>query len=448
MKTKTYLFSNFKFSPNNKNDNDNLQIDSMINVSAENGYIESELNHGELIEILIEEQKREIVKQNNTELLKNIVRFIPYTFFEPGLNVFSERLFAISFENNLYELNNETNIFELKYNFSKFPKIIQNKNSIFLFDSNNKSIVIESNNNVSIEQIPTINSFIADTEKLYFSLELKPFSFFVSEQTELRNLSIYTDQYSYFETTVEDGQIYKIVKIKDNIFIITQFSILKYDKDNNTLVRQNNLELEIFKDTIIQLDNSVIFYSSNGLYLFDGNDIEQQIDNYLKISKNANLLCFNQNLYIFDKNLGNFIYKYNFKDKYFLPIFFDNIEQIYLIKTKNFYSICVCKKDNLIYKNLSLYNYSTWNDVFQKVSFKTTTFNSTNTKQIKDLFIKASGEATLIISSNITSTKIKICNSTQIHNLLLSGKIFNFQIESKSKFQINSILVNLEEVGD
>ena len=449
MKNKTLLFRNFKFNPTDSiSDDENFVISNMYNVTTENGAIESKVFQEDVLSCLFDETQIQTIKSNNSEIIDKIIRYIPYTYYDVGQDTFSNRLFVITNANALYELATETNLFELKYSFSTFPKIFEYENAVYLFDSNNKCIVLENNSAVSIEQIPTINSFISDNEKTYFLLKNKPFSFFTSELIGLRNLSIYPEQYTSIDSTVQDGQLYKIVNIKDKIFAISQYSILRFDEENNKFLRQNKIELEIYKDTIIALDNAVVFYTSNGLYLFDGSDIEQLTNNYLNFDKNANLVCFNQKIYILSQNYENYIFEYNFTNKYFTPIFLDKINLFYTVKTQEKYLLCASTISNNEYKNISIFNSLNWNNVEQKVIFKTTTFSSTNLKYIKNIFVKATGECKIKITSNLSSTELKINNSTAIYNVGISGTVFDFEIISSTKFKIDSILLNIEEASE
>ena len=191
-----------------------------------------------------------------------------------------------------------------------------------------------------------------------------------------------------------------------------------------------------------------MFYTSNGLYLFDGSDIEQLTSNYLNFDKNAKLVCFNQKIYILSPNYEKYIFEYNFTNKYFTPIFLDKINLFYTVKTQEKYLLCASTILNNEYKNISIMGNLNWNDVEQKVVFKTTTFSSTNLKYIKNIFVKATGECKIKITSNLSSTELKINNSTAICNVGISGTAFDFEIISSTKFKIDSILLNIEEASE
>ena len=197
MKSKTILFSNFKYDYLNKNENINtLPIEEISNLKTDNGYIESELSTKEFLYELFNENEISILKEQNSEIINNTIKFIPYEFFNENTNKINSRLFCITQENKLFELNFESLNFEEKYIFSDLKNDVIYNNILYLFDSENKCIVIEDNNILTIENIPYINSFVSDDDNLYFSIDNIPNKIFISDCKNLnKHRTIFNHQY-------------------------------------------------------------------------------------------------------------------------------------------------------------------------------------------------------------------------------------------------------------
>ena len=56
---------------------------------------------------------------------------------------------------------------------------------------------------------------------------------------DLRNISLNIEQYEQLKTNVSDGEVLKIVCIKNKIFIITRYSIYKYDEELKIKMRES-----------------------------------------------------------------------------------------------------------------------------------------------------------------------------------------------------------------
>lgn len=449
MKTKYISFSNFKFNHSNiNNDDKNLVIEDLYNINTNNGCIQSEINLNNIISELFNDDIANNIKSNNLEVLSTFVKIIPYEYFNENSLKTEVRLFGITNNYKLYELNKDTCIFEEKYLFEHIPKDILSENILYIFDINNKCVIVENENILSIENIPYIETFSSDFNYLYFTTNKNPSKILITEKCHLKNISTNLNQYSFLQTTIEDGPIYKIVNIKDNIYIITQYSILRLDNKNNILIKQNSLNLQIYKNSINQIDDYIIFYSTNGLYTFDGSDIKQIFPNCLNVDKSAIFICFNHNLYILSEFLKNIIYKYSLTDNQLSIINCESINNIYPIKTFSNYNICINQLITNNYKTNVLYSKLKPIQSNQYVKFKTTFLGTDKEKQIKNLHINCSGDFTLKISSNFTESHFNISNSTSLSNLLLNGTFFNFEIISNSYFKLNSILLCYDEIGD
>lgn len=447
MKTKSLLFSNFKYNPTNNYNFDDLVVDKILNNNTNNGYIETDFSQKNTLELLINnKQKLENITTLNKDILVRTNQIIPYQFINELDNEFFSRLFILTNNCELLELNtNDT--FELIHTFESKPQIIYSEDILYFQDTEGKCLIIDNINSPQIEELPILKSFESTNSSLYFTTSNYPYHIFISERCALKNISSNIEQYESIKINIEDGAILNISKLKDTLYIFTQYTIFKYDEDNSNLIKLCELKMEIFEDAISRIDDEFVFLSSNGLYKFDGNDTEKIIDNYLKIDKNAKLISFNQNLYILTSNFNNILFKYNFRENYFYPLFFENLNDFYIIKNKNHYQLCVNQTKNNKYENITiLNNESNFNTPQQLVEFKQTNFKILSPKIIKNLHVNAIGNFTLTITSESTEAKFEIKNSQSFYNLGLSGTYLQFKISSKSYFKLKTISTTIEEV--
>lgn len=446
MKKKFQFYSNFKHRFNEKLDSfKDLVVDDLFNINLDNDFIESEYSNVNLFDYFYNETESNTIKLNNKDIIEKSLIITPYEFFDEIENIKTTRLFLLDISNQLFELNKDTALFEFKHSFSTKPRLIFSKNCLYYFDSNNTALVIENKNLPSVENIPHINSFTNDKTYLYFTVEDIPNKVFITELCELKNLSNHLEQYTTLSTTVEDGAVYKVLNLKNKIYIFTQYSILKLEE--NQLLKQNNFDLLIYKNSIKQIDDYIIFYSSDGLYLFDTIDINQVFDNCLNIDKNADFLYFNHKLYILSSNFENVVFKINLNNTSISKLKFQNLSSFY--KIKNYSSYCLSIKNNNQLEILNTPTISTeQNYPEQKIIFKPTFFNSNSLKQINNVFINSDGEFQLKVISDIANTTLNFSNSTKFISTAINGNYFIFEIFSKSKFSIKSILVNFVEIGD
>lgn len=446
MKSQHTYISNFKFSPT-ETTNDNLQIDYFENINLNNGIISSEITQDDILLSFLSETKYNLVSENNSEIINKFIQIIPYEYFDNSNTITKFRLLAIDNEFNLYELSTTNYTFAQKHKFNEFPNIIESKSVLYFFDKSNCAI-IEENNLMQIESLPKILSFTEFENQLFFITSERPYNIYQCEETELKNLSNYLEQYQSYSLNFEDGYALNISVINNKLFVFSQYAIHKLDLENSKLLKQNEPKISIYPNTIERLDDEVVFYSSNGLYSFDGSDTEKLSSNFLNLEKSAKSLCFNQNYYIKSSVYDKFLYKFNFESKNFFPLKFDKLVNFGIIKTSKIYNLFVCNFTDETYKNITLYNNSSKVSHVQLVKFKPTLFGSTKLKQIENIHIKCEGEFTLKIKSNITEKCATISNSTSIKNLLISGNIFDIEITSTSFFKIKSILIEYFEVGE
>lgn len=447
MKTKTLNYFNFKLNPSNNFNTDQLVLDNLFNLNTDQGYLQSELSIEDAFEVLLNNTDlANTIKNLNQEILAQTTRFIPYQFISDTNNKAFTRFFVLTANYKLYELDYDTNIFLEIYEFSSNPNIIFSEDILYFLESSGNCLIIENINNNLVEYLPQISTFVYSSKNLFFSTLSNPYIVYKSDICKLKDLSQNLNQYDKIKINTEDGEVLNVTKIKDTIFIFTKYSIFKYEEDDDALIKLFDLHMEIYKNSINKLDDEIIFYSSTGLYKFDGNNSDNIVNDYLKIDKNANFICFNQNLYIKPSNCTDFIFKFNFIDNYFYPIKIENIRSFYLIKNNDCYNIYLSVFKDERFFNIALYGNNNYLKPLQRAVFKSTNFKTIYPKIIKDISIKNEGKFTLFIDSETSHSKYEICNNSELKNLGLSGVNFEIKIISYSNFKLNSLSFTIDEV--
>lgn len=446
MKNKTIFFSNFKHNPTNKVDSENsLIIDEINNAKNTNGFIESNCAYKNTIDYLFDTNTSNIINKNNSSLLNKCKQIIPY-YFKTESGEDKLRYFAIC-NNDLYELNLGTCFFELVYHFLTFPKILSNKNNIYLFDKNNKCVIISENNSLQIENIPTLKSFTVFNNILYFTTNENPFKIYFTEECSLKDLSSNVEQYSSIEVGFNDGKILSVFYLKNYLYVITQYAIYRFDEETQGISKLFKFNQIILNNTIQLINDEVYFYSQNGLFLFNGASLNHLCSNHINLHKNANSFCFNQNYYIFSLDFPNLLYCFNFENNFFEVTKLQSNDNIYIIQNPLIYSLNIACIFNNNYNNIS-FTETANNFLNQKIKFKTTTFSSSKDKQINNLFIKAEGTFNLSITSDHSNKTLFIANNTKFYNLAIPGTYFDFEITSDNYFKLSSIILTFSEAGD
>ena len=186
---KNQLFSNFKHKQLNPQSNNELFIEDMYNINTLNGFIQTEQTPIDLLSYLLNNSDINQIINNNCNTLSKLYKLIPYHFFNSIENAEQTRFFLLTTDNLLYELNPNNNIFEEKYIFQTKPIIHISQNILYLFDSNNKTVVIENQNIITIENTPCIKFYTYDNNHIYFTTQNNPNTLYLSETCKFNYLS-------------------------------------------------------------------------------------------------------------------------------------------------------------------------------------------------------------------------------------------------------------------
>lgn len=452
--SKNFLFSNFNEPiasyAINKN---NLNINDIYNLTTENNVIEPVANFSDFFKVYFDKTTYNTLVLNNPNTIQSIKHVVTYTYYNTDNNETSSRIFVLDTNLKLYELNKIDLIFnDLNLTFSSFPTILNLNNKLYIFSNNDLSIMIENDNfPLTISSYPNIISIVNFQNYTIFAINEDKFSIHITDKTDLINLDSNVDGYQKIELSHHLGKIQKIMIYKNGIFVIQQYGISKISISTNeiTINTTCSIQSSIYPNTITLLDDYVIFLTTSGLYLFDGNDTKQ---------------IFKQ---ITKKITGNIFKSVAYNNQYFLMtrFYINNISTSVLLQIDIENNYCTIHNIGDIYdlyviQNLLDYKLNVvtqFEDKFsiltldsglitqypKLVKFNKITFDETAEKVLSDVKIQAIGKYNIIISSENESSKFNIDGSTHIKNIGLKGQIFEIEIESDKSFMIESILFKI-----
>lgn len=352
----------------------------------------------------------------------------------------------------LYELNCADLIFnDLNLQFSSIPTAINSNNKLYLYNHDDLFIMITNDNfPIIIVTPPNLISIENFHDYTIFATHENKFSIFITELTDIINIESDLSNYIEFKLSPELGKILKIIIYKDNVYIAQQYGISKFtfDEDSATIKNFCSIQSSIFAETISLIDDYIVFLSSSGLYLFDGNDIKQI---FTTITKNINgedfkSVVFNNKYYLKSKYYINdisesVILQFDIENNYCTIYKIGEIVDIYVIKNlQNYMLVATIKDENNVYEILT-YDKTTVTKFDKYLKFNKIAFDETPEKVLSEVKIQSIGKYQLIINSDTESSQFDINGSAHIKNIGLKGQIFEIEIKSKHAFVIESILL-------
>lgn len=452
MKTNNFLFSNFstEIFPSSINKN-LLTIKHIYNLTTENNIIEPTFSFSNYFKTYFKttETYNSFIQINST-LIDSIIYATEYTYYDSNLNETISRLFLIDSSFNLYELDNKTLIINFcHYTFLSFPEIENFNNKLYFISKNDLFLMIdEGNEPITITSNKNISSFIKYHNYSLFSINEDKFSIYFAEDTEFHNIE---DSFLYQSISLskDNGAINKIIVYKDNVYIIQQYSISKLTiKDSSfSITSYCSIQSKIYHETICIIDDYVVFYTSAGLYIFDGNDIKQIFKNITSSINSSNLkaVAYNNRYYllsnVFINNISSrCIIEFDIENNICKFHNIGNVQNIYVIRNlNNYYLISL-----IVYENkyeVACTSSKHLINVEKYIKFNKITFDNNNIKVLNEIKFQSVGNFKIRINSDIQSAEFEIFETKNISNIGLKGQVFEIEIFSDSAFAIESISI-------
>ncbi len=456
---KNFLFSNFNAEISNKRIlKTELKPESIYNLTTANGTIEPLLGFIDFFKDYFPLNDYQVFISKNQELIDVLIHATIYEYNNSENNVFEKRIFVIDKNYYLYELDTVSlEINSLNVSFKTFPNIINQNGKLYIFSSESNFVLIENNYSpICLTAMPELTNICNNSLNTYFTVSGEYFKVYYTEQTEIENLSDEIETYDYISLNPDGGLILKLLSYNGNIYIVQQYSISKIHTSSKAVYSQNTcaIKSKIHQDTICLIDDYIVFLSSAGLFVFDGNDIKQIFGNvtknlcgekFIALSHN-NKYYLATNIYI-NETSQRVLLEFDI-DKNICNIYgFGNVIDLYEIKTFNCYELAAIIIDD--HKNIILkQNNKKLTSQTKYIKFNKISFDDNLSKILNHIKLSCYGIFNLKISSEIDSITFSAGDNFEAGNIGLKGHYFTIEIFSDEIFYIESIYLGINFVEE
>ena len=458
--SKVYLFTNFNLpiKPNTYEKND-LSINNVFNIQTSHSRIEPLMDFSDYFQKKLSKEEFQLFTEINNEIINDILCIAPYEFFEESNQEHTIRHFAITNNLILHELNTSSmKLVNLNISFASLPKVYYNSEQLVLTDSKSTFIVIDKNNPpYFVTSYPDIHKWCTFLDNTYVLFNNKKYSVYSCTNNNIFELSPNITDYEEIQLNSEFGHIEDIFEFENYILIFQQYRISKLTKTNSIhkISTTNFLTSQIYGKTIAKINDYVVFLSSSGLYIFDGNDTKQI---FAEITKdiaygNFEAVVFNNKYYLKSEFYisgakENVLFELDI-EKNICSIFkFDsNIENLRVIKNSNDYLLCLTLVKDNQFKVVCLNNSKT-NSLTKQITFNKIAFDTNNNKKLKSIQVLGSGEFYVSVSSENNECNFHSFGHLSANNIGLQGQFFEFSITSDKAFIIDAISFEIENIED
>ena len=453
--TTNYLFNDFnsKFEPLTTQ-KDKLSISSIYNLNTNSGLIEPTENFTPFFQQFFGEFFDAFFLLN-ADILNQIIYVDVYSYFDNESNKLVERLFLIDSNFELFELNENYKFVSTNINFETQPTFFKANGKLYIFSKEHFIVVQKSFLPMQVLSMPKIKNIVIVDSFVVFSVFNDPTSVFYIHNTDIENLTIALDLCPKIQIREEYGAVVDLIIYKNNLFIIQEFAITKITQTSGKITTTQNCYIcsKIIENSVQCLDDYVVFLTSSGLFLFDGNDTKEIFAEYTKHTQNniISSVAFNNKYYLntklfCERYYENILLEFDIEHDYCLVYKVGNIQSIYKIQSlNNYHLITIVKNDK--YEVLTL-NKNTPNKYLKSIKFNKITFNNHLQKQITKMKILASGSYTLKIKSDQDEVSLNLVGNSEINLSNIKGFFFEFEIESTKSFLIYAILCCVKPLGD
>lgn len=448
-----YLFNKFNVEHQPESiSKSTLTIKDIYNLKTDNNIIEPICKFSNIFELFFTYPTINAIKNKFYKIMSNLLKVYLYEYFNESSGELINRIFVIDKQFKFYEIDGENqNLIDYELQFDKMPLDFNINNKLYLCNPDDLCFVISNENNpIVLTDIVNLKSIVNFNEYTIFNCHKNKFSFYYTELTEPANLESNLNNYNKIDLAQQNGEIEKILIYKNNIYVIQKYAISKIILDENGYKIQNTCSIKssIDANTIELIDDYIVFLSSNGLYLFDGNDIKQIFKNYtiILIHSNNKSASFNNKYYLkthyyIDDIKESVILEFDIENNYCTFHKIGELIDIYCFQNISQYKlIAICESSNETTSALYLNN-TTISQIKKLIEFNKLTFDDSPIKILNELKILSYGTFYVTISSEIQSSIFKIEGVSYIKNIGIKGQAFSIKIESNSNFKIQSIYI-------
>lgn len=453
--TTNYLFNDFnsKFEPLTTQ-KDKLSISTICNLNTSGGLIEPTENFTPFFQKFLGEFFDAFFLVN-ANILNQAIYVDIYSYFDSESNKLVERLFLINSNFELFELNENYKFVSTNITFETQPTFFKSNGKLYIFSKENFLLIQKSFLPMQVLSMPKIKNIVIVDNLIVFSVFNDPISVFYIQNTDIENLTISLDLCPKFQIKEEDGSVVDLIVYKNNLFVIQEFAITKITQTSGKITITQNCCIcsKILKNSVQCLDDYIVFLTSSGLFLFDGNDTKEIFAEHTKHMQNniVSSVVFNNKYYLntklfCEKSYENVLLEFDIEHNNCLVYKIGNIQSIYKIQSlNNYHFIAIVENDK--YRILT-HDKNTPNKYLKSIKFNKITFNNHFQKQITKMKILASGSYTLTIKSDQDKVSFNLVGNSEINLSNIKGFFFEFEIESTKSFLIYAILCCVKPVGD
>lgn len=456
-----FLYTNFNLDikPNTLEKSD-LTVNYVYNLMANSNRIEPTINFTNYFEKFFSADDYYVFASENSELINSIFKVIPYEYFDTNKNDFVTRIFVLTNQYKLFELSYETK----KLGFTNFvfettPQILFLNECLIIVSPNDLFVVVDKENDpYLVTSYPSITKWLTSyLDSSYMLFDNYKYSVFSSSQTEILSISDDSSELEEIKLKPEFGIIENIIEFDNYILIFQQYKITKLSKSSSEhkLYSTSYSSSKIYGNTVQKMNDYVLFMTSSGLVMFDGNDTKEIFSSVTQNISGSNFSAtlFNNSYYLATKYYingvkENVIIKFDIAGNNCVIFKFDE-EILDLCVSKNVlsYQLLATLKNNNNYRVYVLDDSKT-NINDKKVAFNKLTFGTNNQKVISKLIISGAGEFDFVLSSENDSYFGHANYGITLNNFGFKGQYFELEIMSNKPFLINSVSFDVDTIED
>lgn len=454
---KRLLFSDFKPDIKNQFSKNTLDCNNSYNVSLSNGIIDSNLNICDFMKNFLTESQYENFKNKYSSLYVNILRFIPYQYVDESGNL-KLRIFAIDKNNSINEyLIDEGNLVNFDTVLLNQPTVVYHNDSVYILDGTSTVYVISNSQNLSFYQNTKKVSYVKFyRNQTYYMLSDKPNIIYIATDVEFEKLLTSEPATETLNIDVNFGFFQDLLICDDYIYIVQDYGIAKIQKTKDeTFFTYFKTHTKIINKTAKSINNLILFYSSSGLYKFDGNKITPL---YINLFNNCNKQgiaeTFNNKYYLAtqmntNKETISCLIEIDVTDNTYVIFSVGKVCLLETVELKDFYSLIITTCDDGFFNSLSITENAGNYTCDRYIEFNPIYLDNYDEKSIIKLNIFGEGDFRVkIISNNGDSISYSVSSKFSANNISLFGQYFKIEISSISNFKIYSIYLEYKTIND
>jgi len=433
-----------------------LTIKECVNVSLNANTFMPSFDYNDLFISMLGKENYELFSSKYFDIINSFIYITCFDYFDDQLLEYNNFYLLLDNEYNLYKLtiyDTDINLIKMDIKFNKMPFIFANNGKIYFYSKKDNFIYFEDNNTViSVSNFIDLESYCNYQNLSFFVSANDIYKIYYSEKIDIENINEDLSFYNYISVDKKYGKILDVVMLKNNLYVIQQFAISRiwFVSDEIYLYSNCSINAKILKSTICRLNDYLIFYSTAGLFLFDGNQVNQifsEITNKISfgdkkatVFNNKYFLSTQMNIINDNKNV---IIEFDLNKNCFTIHQFDKITDLYTIQSNNHYNLVALNFSNNEYKLLT-YDMQNLNNKHKYIKFNKITFDDNLLKSIMNLKIISEGNYFIKISSEISQKLITVNGNLNIANLGISGYAFDIEIYSENYFKLKSMIFSIQ----